>query len=76
MDDGRWRLTLDVTTLLGRGRIASVRGKTVVLDFCIIARTGYLHDAHLRAIGGKAARIQSAYNPDHEHTTVELYPVG
>ena len=38
-----------------------------------MARTGYLHDAHLRTIDGKAARIQSAYNPDHEHTTVQLY---
>ena len=72
-DGGRWRLTLDVTTLLGRGRIVSAVGKTIELDFYIIARTGYLHDTHLRTIDGKAARIQSAYNTDHEHTTVHLY---
>ena len=36
----RWRLALDATMLLGRGRIVSVRGKTIELDCCIIARTG------------------------------------
>ena len=68
----RWRLALDATTLLGRGRIVSVRGKTIELDCCIIARTGYLHDAYIRTADGKAARIRSACNPDHEHTTIQF----
>ena len=68
----RWRLALDATMLLGRGRIVSVRGKTIELDCCIIARTGYLHDAYIRTADGKAARIHSACNPDHEHTTIQF----
>ena len=58
--------------LLGRGRIVSVRGKTIELDCCIIARTGYLHNAYIRTADGKAARIHSACNPDHEHTTIQF----
>ena len=71
-DGGRWRLTLDVTTLLGRDRIVSVIEK-IELNLYVTAHTGYLYNTHLHTIDGKAARIQSAYDTNHEHTTVLLY---
>ena len=43
----RYCLQLDVTSLLGRGRVVSVRNKTIELDFHIVARTGNLHQTRL-----------------------------
>lgn len=72
LGDDRWRLTLDVTTMLGRGRVISASDRAIELDFCIMARTGYLHDAHLRSPAGDSAPIASAYNRDHESTAIQL----
>ncbi len=74
LGDQRWRLTLDVTPLLGRGRVVSISrdGLEIELDFCILARTGYLHDAHLCDASGHSALIASAHNPDHESTHIRL----
>ena len=68
----RWRLTLDVTTMLGRGRVLSASANAIELDFCIMARTGYLHEAYLRNPAGDSAPIASAYNRDHESTSIQL----
>lgn len=66
------RLHLDATTLLGRGRSKKVQGQHIDLDFHILARTGYLHGAHLRHPDGSCAEIVSAHNPDLESTHLEL----
>jgi hypothetical protein len=65
-------LRLDVTTLLGRGRVLSAGTTEIELDFHILARTGYLNDARLRQANGTTARIESAYNPNAERTHVRL----
>ncbi|HIC02808.1 TPA: hypothetical protein EYO63_24350 [Candidatus Poribacteria bacterium] len=69
----RYCLQLDVTSLLGRGRVVSVRNKTIELDFHIVARTGNLHQTRLEwEDGNQWEEIESANNPDRNHTVVTL----
>jgi hypothetical protein len=70
---GRLQLRLDVTTLLGRGRVISVQGRRVELDYHLLTRTGNLHLTRLvREADGSWAEIAEAFNPDADHTAVEL----
>lgn len=69
----RHRLRLDVTTLLGRGRVAAVQGRRVELDYHLMTRTGNLHATRLqREADGSWTQIAEAHNPDADHTVVEL----
>jgi hypothetical protein len=62
-----------VTSLLGRGRVVSVRNKTIELDFHIVARTRNLHQTRLEwEDGNQWEEIESANNPDRNHTVVTL----
>ena len=72
LSEKRHRLHLDVTTLLGRGRVRSAQGRRIELDFHILARTGYLHGAHLRRANGSWSKIEAAHNPDLESTHLLL----
>jgi len=65
------RLTLDVTTLLGIGKVTGVDGVRVELDGHIMARTGNLHGTRLVA-GDDGAEIIEAHNPNTNSTVVEL----
>ncbi|MBM3278698.1 MAG: heparinase II/III family protein [Candidatus Handelsmanbacteria bacterium] len=70
---GRLRLRLDVTSLLGRGRVKAVQGQQVKLEYHIMARTGNLHLTRLeREEGTGWGEIREANNPDADHTAVEL----
>ncbi|MBI2505776.1 MAG: heparinase II/III family protein, partial [Candidatus Latescibacteria bacterium] len=70
---GRHHLRLDVTTLIGRARVALVQGWRVELDYHIMTRTGNLHATRLqRETDGDWAQITEACNPDADHTVVEL----
>ncbi|MEE3260059.1 MAG: heparinase II/III family protein [Candidatus Latescibacterota bacterium] len=68
----RYRLQLDVTTLLGRNQVLSVAGTFVEMDYHLMARTGYLHGARLRRTDGTWAEITEAHNPNNGRTTVRL----
>ncbi len=67
------RLRLDVTTLLGRGRVIAMQGQQVELEYYLMTRTGNLHATRLvREADGAWAEIIEAFNPDADHTTVDL----
>ena len=67
------RLTLDLSSILGKARIAAVCGSEVELDFFLPTRTGYLHSTRLeRASDGTWQPIVDAANPDMDRTVVEL----
>ena len=70
---GNHRLTLDLSSVLGRARIAAVRGSEIELDFFLPSRTGYLHATRLeRESDGTWQPIVEAVNPDMDHTIVKL----
>ena len=70
---GRHRLTLDLSSVLGRARIAALRGTECELDFFLITRTGYLHDTRLeRELDGSWQPIIAAMNPDMDRSVVQL----
>ncbi|SVE43058.1 uncharacterized protein METZ01_LOCUS495912, partial [marine metagenome] len=67
------RLTLDLSSVLGKARIAAVRESEVELDFFLPTRTGYLHETRLeRERDGAWQPIVEAANPDMDRTLVEL----
>ncbi len=68
---GRCAIELDVTTLLGRARVAAVDGAQVELDFQVMARSGNLHGTRLEW-DGSWAEIVEAHNPNADRTTVVL----
>ncbi|MEW6754150.1 MAG: heparinase II/III family protein [Candidatus Latescibacterota bacterium] len=71
--DGRWRLRLDVTGLLGRARVGQVAGTRVELEHWVMTRTGNLHGTRLqREADGSWGRITAAHNPDLGRTVVQL----
>ena len=73
LEDGRHRLRLDVTSLLGRARVEKVEGKRLDLEYNVLARTGNLARTRLvREVDGDWREITGAHNPDHGRTAVEL----
>lgn len=71
--EGRQRLVLDVTPLLGRCQVRQVEGKRVELEYHVMARTGNLERTRLqRPTDGAWAEIEAAHNPDSGSTVVEL----
>ena len=71
--DGGLRLKLDVTSVLGRGRVRSTEGARVDVEFALMTRTGYLCGARAeREADGAWAAIAAAHNPDRNRTTLEL----
>ena len=71
---GRFRLALDVDSLLGRGQIRQADGRQVVLDHFIAARTGNLHQTRLQIQGAEPwAIIEEAINPDAQSTQLWLH---
>ena len=70
---GGQRLTLDLSSILGRARLVQSNGRTCRLDFFLVARTGYLHNTYLeREADGWVGAIAAAANPDMDSTVVEL----
>ena len=70
----RFRLALDVDSLLGRGQIRQTDGRQVVLDHFIAARTGNLHSTRLQIQGDEPwAIIEEAINPDAQSTQLWLH---
>ncbi len=70
---GRHRLRLDVTSVLGRARIASADAVALELDFYIITRTGNLHQTRLeREADGAWQVIEEAVNADAYSTLLHL----
>ncbi|MBT5872526.1 MAG: hypothetical protein HOH43_03825, partial [Candidatus Latescibacteria bacterium] len=69
LGEGRIRLTLDVTSLLGRSRVKSVNQDCLDLSMSIMARTGNLNQTRL-LVGDseKGISIVDAMNPDREST--------
>lgn len=84
LDGNRSRIKLDVTSLLGRGRILFSEGNRVeigMLDepgfvrFHIMARTGNLDLTRVCSESGKNwAGILNAWNPGNDRTCLELDP--
>jgi hypothetical protein len=73
MGPGRHHLELDVTSVLGRARVASIKGRQVELDFYIVARSGNLQRTRLqRESDGAWTEIATAMNPDADRTVVHL----
>ncbi len=73
LDGNRQRLHLDVTSLLGRGRVARVDGVRLELEYHMLARTGNLEHTRLqRDRDGQWQVIAAACNPDTGSTRVEL----
>ena len=73
LDPGPCRLRLDLTSLLGRARVAALAAEKVELDFHIMARTGNLHQTRLQLEAtGEWAEIAAAANPDPGRTVVHL----
>jgi hypothetical protein len=71
--EGRQRLVLDVTPLLGRCQVRRIEGKRVELEYHVLARTGNLERTRLqRPTDGAWAEIEAAHNPDSGTTVVEL----
>lgn len=65
------RLTLNVTSLLGRCQILSIQDKSLHLKYHVMARTGNLNNTHLTTDDDtKNQRIVSANNTDRQTTTV------
>ena len=70
---GRFRLALDVDSLLGRGQIRQADGRQVVLDHFIAARTGN-HQTRLQIQGAEPwAIIEEAINPNAQSTQLWLH---
>ena len=73
LDEGRVRLRLDVTSLLGRVQVEKVEGKRIEADFHVMARTGNLERTRVQREGsGKWREIVGAVNPNTGSTAVEL----
>jgi hypothetical protein len=67
------RLELDVTSVLGRGRVAALSAESVEMDFGVMARTGNLHETRLESEpSGQWVCIQEAWNPDRDHTHMRV----
>ena len=62
LGDGRARLRLDVTSLLGRAPVVSVEGAKVMLGRDLLTRTGELHRTRLET-DDAWAEIAEAANP-------------
>mgnify|MGYP001028578651 CR=1 FL=1 len=63
LGEGRLRLTLDVTSLIGRSPIESVEGQRIELTMHIMTRTGNLEQTRLQLeANGVWASIEKAYN--------------
>ena len=72
-EGGALRLRLDVTSLLGRGRVRAIDGRRVDLEFGLMTRTGYLHGARAeRESDGSWAAITSGFGLEGGDTAVEL----
>ena len=71
LEPGRYRIKLDVTTLLGNVRVVAIDGMQVELDFHIMARSGNLHGTRLQ-VGEEWAEIVEAHNPDTSCTVIVL----
>ena len=66
-------LTLDLSSVLSRARIAAIRGSEIEIDCFMPVRTGYLHGTYLeRQSDGTWQRITEAANPDMDRTIVQL----
>jgi len=73
LEEGRVRLRLDVTSLLGRVQVEKVEGKRIEADFHVMARTGNLERTRVQREGsGKWREIVGAVNPNTGSTAVEL----
>jgi hypothetical protein len=71
--DGRLRLQLDVSSVLGRARVVSLADGDIALDFFLMTRTGYLHGTRMEHESGSGwAEIVQAMNPDVNRTVVRL----
>jgi hypothetical protein len=69
----RHRLTLDVSSVLGRGRVTEIDGERVELHYHLTTRTGNLHRTRLeREADGCWQEIREACNPDTHRTSVQL----
>ena len=69
----RHLLQLDVASVLGRARVATVDGDQVELDFNMMARTGNIHQTRLERESDHAwSEIAEAMNPDADRTVVHL----
>ena len=69
----RHLLQLDVSSVLGRSRVASVQGTQVEFEFNIMTRTGNLHQTRLERESDLAwSEIAEAMNPDADRTIVRL----
>lgn len=73
MSPHRVRLTLDMTSLLGRGAVHSWNGNTIELSTRVIARTGQLHGKRLvvEETGAWATVVEAANRTD-DSTTVTV----
>ncbi|MEE2658733.1 MAG: heparinase II/III family protein [Candidatus Latescibacterota bacterium] len=72
---GRHHLRLDVASVLGRGRIVARDPSQcrLQIDFFLISRTGYLHEARLeRESDSEWRRIEHAVNEDSESTVIDV----
>jgi hypothetical protein len=75
LGEGRLRLTLDVTSLIGRSPIESVEGQRIELTMHIMTRTGNLEQTRLQLEGnGVWASIEKAYNtmPGRGSTSIQV----
>ena len=69
----RHLLKLDVSSVLGRARVASTDGCRVELEFNVMARTDNLHQTRLQRQSDHLwSEIAEAMNRDADHTTVLL----
>jgi hypothetical protein len=74
---GRLRLTLDVTSLLGRATVLEVNGHTVELGTTVMARTGNLNRTRLLVDATDAwTPIVEAFNPEPGRTTLRVEEAG
>ena len=68
-------LTLDVTSLLGRGRLISSIENELTLQYTILARTGNLIGTRVQSEHhGFWGEIENAYNPGDNRTVIILSP--
>lgn len=73
LTDEHNRLTLDMASVHGRGRVAAIEGNRVDLDFHLITRTATLQATRLLRESDDTWRpISHAYNPDAYTTSIEV----
>ena len=73
LSTGRFRLTLDVDSLLDRGQVRHADGNQMTLNHFIAARTGNLHHTRLQIQGAEPwSIIDEAINPDAQSTQLWL----